>query len=92
MLHFLEENGINIEGCRGQSYDNAANMNGKYNGVQAKLLEKCSVAHYVPCTANSLNVVGKGAAESCPTVQNFWPSAKSSFVACFIYPSLAGTS
>lgn len=72
MLHFLEENGINIEDCRGQSYDNAANMSGKYNGVQAKLLEKCSVAHYVPCTAHSLNLVGKGAAESCPTAAEFF--------------------
>ena len=29
-MSFLDENGINIRECRGQSYDNAANMSGKY--------------------------------------------------------------
>lgn len=72
ILHFLEENGINIQGCRGQSYDNAANMSGKYNGVQAILREKCCVAHYVPCTAHSLNLVGKSAAEGCPAAAGFF--------------------
>ena len=46
---FLEKNGININGCRGQSYDNTASLSGKYNGVQALILERCSVADYTPC-------------------------------------------
>ncbi|KAK0137815.1 Zinc finger MYM-type protein 1 [Merluccius polli] len=32
--------GIPFEDCRGQSYDNGANMKGKNKGVQARLLEK----------------------------------------------------
>uniref|UniRef100_H2YK99 DUF4371 domain-containing protein n=1 Tax=Ciona savignyi TaxID=51511 RepID=H2YK99_CIOSA len=66
ILHFLEENGINIQNCRGQSYDNASNMSSKYKGVQAIIRERCSVAYYIPCTAHSLNLIGKCAAECCP--------------------------
>ena len=72
ILQFLEENGINIENCRGQSYDNAANMSGMYNGVQAIIRERCSVAYYVPCTAHSLNLVGKCAVECCPVAVRFF--------------------
>ena len=32
LLAFLNENGIGIENCRGQSYDNASKMSGRYNG------------------------------------------------------------
>ncbi|XP_022834878.1 zinc finger MYM-type protein 1-like [Spodoptera litura] len=54
---------INILDCRGQSYDNAANMSGIYNGLQAKIKELCSLADYIPCSAHSLNLVGECAAE-----------------------------
>ena len=30
ILTFLKDNHINVENCRGQSYDNASNMSGKY--------------------------------------------------------------
>ncbi len=40
ILTRLEELGIPFEDCRGQSYDNGANMKGKNKGVQARLLEK----------------------------------------------------
>ena len=72
ILQFLEENGINIENCHDQSYDNAANMSGMYNGVQAIICERCSVAYYVPCTAHSLNLVGKCATEGCPVAIGFF--------------------
>lgn len=62
---FLDENGIDISFCRGQSYDNASNMAGKYGGLQAKVKELCSYADFVPCSAHSLNLVGTCAAESC---------------------------
>ena len=72
ILEFLEENGLSIKNCRGQSYDNAATMSGKYNGVQAIIREHCSVAYYVPCSAHSLNLVGKCAAEGCPAAVAFF--------------------
>lgn len=34
MVHRL---GLNLSNCRGQSYDNASNMAGKYSGLQAHL-------------------------------------------------------
>lgn len=37
---FLDENDISIHDCRGQSYDNASPMSGKYNGVQALVKKK----------------------------------------------------
>ena len=65
LLKFLSEQGVPIERCRGQSYDNASNMSGKYNGVQSIIRSRCPNADYVPCTAHSLNLVGKHAAEAC---------------------------
>ena len=38
LLEFLKDKGIDIANCRGQSYDNASNMSGKYNGIQANIL------------------------------------------------------
>jgi len=40
-LHeFLESHDIEIQDCRGQSYDNASSMSGKYNGLQALVLQR----------------------------------------------------
>ena len=48
--------------CRGQSYDNASNMSGKYSGVQARVAEIDRCAPYVAC-AVSPTFVGASAAE-----------------------------
>ncbi|GBP13144.1 Zinc finger MYM-type protein 1 [Eumeta japonica] len=40
---FIETNGLLLSNCRGQSYDNAANMAGHYNGVQALLKQKITL-------------------------------------------------
>lgn len=56
---------IRMEDCHGQSYDNAANMAGIYNGVQAKIQALCKQAEYAPCAAHYLNLVGASAAECC---------------------------
>jgi hypothetical protein len=39
-LNKLTEDGIDIENARVQGCDNAANMAGKHNGVQANILQK----------------------------------------------------
>ncbi|XP_065674008.1 uncharacterized protein LOC136090958 [Hydra vulgaris] len=39
ILDLLERYGIDITNCRGQTYDNASNMSGKYSGLQARLKE-----------------------------------------------------
>ena len=40
----------------------AANMAGKYSGVQKQIIEKCEFTIFVPCAAHSLNLVGVQAA------------------------------
>lgn len=63
ILNFLESFDISIKDCRGQSYDNASNMSGKYSGVQSRIKEVCEYAIYIPCAAHSLNLVGVQAVE-----------------------------
>lgn len=68
----LENFNLDILNCRGQSYDNASNMSGKYSGLQARLKEINPYAEYVPCAAHSLNLVGSNAAEANLTVVKFF--------------------
>lgn len=63
ILQKLEELNIPFDDCRGQSYDNGANMKGANKGVQARLLRKNPRAFYVPCGAHSLNLVVSDAAK-----------------------------
>lgn len=67
----LEKLNINLKDCRGQSYDNASNMSGIYNGLQAKIQEQAPFAMFGPCAAHSLNLVGTSAAESCTEACHF---------------------
>lgn len=57
VLSYLKQLDLNIENCCGQSYDNAANMSGKYNGLQARIRTISPTAIYVPCMSHSLNLV-----------------------------------
>lgn len=68
VTHFLETNNIDILNCRGQSYDNAANMSGRCSGLQAKIKELNKYAEYVPCAGHSLNLVGVHAVKCVSTV------------------------
>ena len=52
LLEFLKAHDIAIADCCGQSYDNASNMSGKYNGMQAIIPQQCNLAKYVPCAAH----------------------------------------
>lgn len=54
---------MDIKNFRGQSYDNAQNMSGIYNGLQAEIKKKSIRAEFVPCSAHSLNLVGTFVAE-----------------------------
>jgi len=55
---------LNFEDCRGQSYDNVANIAGCYAGLQASIMELNPLAIFVGCAAHTLNLVGKSAVES----------------------------
>jgi len=72
IMKVLENNGIEINNCRGQSYDNASAMSGKYNGLQNKIIAVNKLATWVPCAAHSLNLVGKVAAECCSSAISFF--------------------
>lgn len=68
VINTLSELDIPICDMRGQSYDNASNMSGKYKGLQALIKEHNNLAEYVPCSAHSLNLVGTHAADCCLAV------------------------
>ena len=77
VLFFLEETcKINFSKCRGQTYDNAANMSGKYNGMQQKVLQRNKYAIFVPCAAHSLNLVGRSAVDCCAMAVDFFSVAQ----------------
>ena len=49
LLDFFEEQDIDIADCRGQSYVNASNLSGKYNGMQAKISEVYPLVLFIAC-------------------------------------------
>jgi len=57
--------------CRGQCYDNGANMAGNNNGVQSHILRVNELATFLPCSAHSLSLVGVHAAEVSPMITFF---------------------
>lgn len=63
---------LDFNKCRGQSYDNAANMSGRYKGMQQKILEKNPFAVYIPCAGHSLNLVGRAAVDCCLEAVKFF--------------------
>ena len=50
---------------RGQSYDNAANMAGRYNGMHQKILETNKFAKFIPFAGHSLNLVRHSVVNCC---------------------------
>ena len=65
LLRYLEQNGINIQNCRGQSYDDASNMSGMYIGMQAQLKRVNPLIDWVQCAPHSPNLVFKSAVDAC---------------------------
>ncbi|XP_004305449.1 PREDICTED: uncharacterized protein LOC101300943 [Fragaria vesca subsp. vesca] len=60
----LAQYDLQVEDIRGQGYDGARNMRGKFNGLQALFSRECPYAYYVHCFAHrlqlTLNAVAKG--------------------------------
>lgn len=77
-IMILKKYDFNTTYLRGQSYDNASNMSGLYSGLQARIKSINALADFVPCSAHSLNLVGKNAASCCyETNAFFWTTSKS---------------
>jgi len=60
----LEEFGLNLQDCRGQSYDTAAKMFGCYLGLKTRIQNLNPLEIYVPCGGHILNLVGLSAVDS----------------------------
>lgn len=56
LLDCLTKHNIDIEDCRAQTYDGAANMSGKNNGCQALIKERQPLAVYNHCSSHRLNL------------------------------------
>jgi len=72
LLEFMVDNEIDINLCRGQSYDNASNMSGPYSGMQAIIKANNPFADFISCTAHSLNLVGQSAVDCCVETVSFF--------------------
>lgn len=68
----LETLGLDLSNCRGQSYDNGSNMQGKKQGVQKRVLELNSKVLCVPCGSHTLNLVVGDSAKSSMTYISFF--------------------
>ena len=56
ILKQLEEDGLQIQDCGGQAFDNAAVMAGHRSGVQKRIVDTNPRAVFVPCTNHTLNL------------------------------------
>ncbi|KAL4152830.1 hypothetical protein QTP88_000663 [Uroleucon formosanum] len=68
----LDEYGLKLSNCGGQSYDNGSNMIGLYKGVQFRILQNNPRAFFVPCSAHSLNLVLRDSAKSSTKAITFF--------------------
>lgn len=58
ILHQLDQNGLDIQNCTAQGYDNAASMAGIHGGVQKKIKDINPKVLFTPCANHSLNLCG----------------------------------
>ncbi|XP_044751693.1 52 kDa repressor of the inhibitor of the protein kinase-like [Coccinella septempunctata] len=56
VLETLSNLGLDLNKLRGQGYDGAATMSGKFRGVQAAIREKLPLALYTHCSSHTLNL------------------------------------
>ncbi|GBN58887.1 repressor of the inhibitor of the protein kinase [Araneus ventricosus] len=61
--------GLDLKKMRGQGYDGAATMRGKFRGVQASIKEKLPLALYTHCSSYSLNLCLSDAS-NIPSIRN----------------------
>ena len=80
VIEKLNYDGIDLNDCRGQAYDNAAVMSGVRTGVQKRILEVNPPAQFINCENHSLNLACVYAAEIHPTVVTFFGSMDKIFV------------
>lgn len=83
VIKMVRDLGLDLSNCRGQSYDNASNMSGKYSGLQAHLKKENPLIHYTPCAGHSLNLVGVNSIDDCcEEVTSFFDLLQSLYTFC----------
>ena len=56
ILECLQKHGLDVQDCRAQTYDGAANMSGAVNGCQAHIKRLQPLADYFHCASHKLNL------------------------------------
>lgn len=72
ILKEIQDMDLSIMDCRGQGYDNGANMKGEKSGVQTRILQLNPLAFFMPCNCHSLNLVVSDAASACTIAKSFF--------------------
>jgi len=68
----LSQLGLNLEHMRGQGYDGASTMSGKYRGVQARVKEMYPLAMYTNCCNHVLKTWSLVLHRSCQLLEMRW--------------------
>jgi len=70
ILDVLLRLGLPLDNLRGQTYDGASSMSGKYNGTQALIAMQQPLAIYVHCLMHAGNLVAQEAMEASNIIQD----------------------
>ena len=89
ILEKLKSDGLNLEDCRGQRYDNAATMAGIHTGVAKRISDVNPKAVFVPCTNHSLNLAGVHCADKVVNAVTFFATIEKLYV-FFLHPRIVG--
>lgn len=80
IVNILERHQLDINKCRGQGYDGAANLSGKYRGLQALIKERVPTAVYVHCAAHNLNLVINDSVSDISEIRGFYTTVQQIYV------------
>ena len=80
VLKFLEDTELLLKWCRGQGYDGANVMSGKYNGLQKKISDVEKNALYVHCGSHNLNLVLNDSVKGVISVKKFFATVEKLYV------------
>ena len=70
ILDVLVRLNLPISSLRGQAYDGASNMSGKYAGAQAVIQRSQPLAPFIHCGAHCVNLVTQQACSASPFIRN----------------------
>ena len=71
ITNLIQQKGLDIKNCRGQGYDGAAVMSGKYSGLHKKIQDMAPHAYYVHCVLHNLNLVLKDVMKAVTETRQF---------------------